>query len=95
MTQMKWMLGIAASGLVIAAGGLIYGVLAVGVPHQNPTPAQAAAERMNVAVSGWAMAGGSLMLIAGLAGIAIIGTSRLLGRCSRPRNAIESRRRPA
>jgi len=78
MSRMKMMLAIAGAGLVIALGGLAYGVLTVGVPYQDPTAAQAAAERMNVAISGWAMGGGILMLLAACGGLVIIGLGRLV-----------------
>jgi hypothetical protein len=65
---MTWMIVTAAAGLFVAAGGLLCGVLTVEVPYPDPTPAQAAAERSNVAVSSWMMLGGSVMLLAGLSG---------------------------
>ena len=82
MSRMKMMLGIAGAGLVIALGGLVYGVVTVGVPYQDPTAAQAAAERMNFAISGWAMGGGILMLLAAGGGLVMLGAVRLM----RPRS---------
>lgn len=79
---MKTMLAIAGAGLVIALGGWAYGVVTVGVPLQDPTAAQAAAERANVATSAWVMGGGALTVLAGIVGIAILG----LGRLGRPRS---------
>jgi len=76
------MLAIAGAGFVIASGGLVYGVLTVGVPYQDATAAQAAAERTNVAISNWAMGGGILMLLAAGGGLLILGMGRLL----RPRS---------
>ena len=78
MSRMKMMLAIAGAGLVIAFGGLLHGVLTVGVPYQDPTAAQAAAERMNVAISDWAMGVGILMLLAAGGGLVILGLGRLL-----------------
>jgi hypothetical protein len=78
MSAMKLLLVLTLSGFVAAIGGLVYGVLAVGVPCQDPTPAQAAAERASAAISGWAMGGGTVMTLAGLVGIAFVGASRLV-----------------
>jgi hypothetical protein len=78
MSAMKLMLWLMLSGFAVAIGGIVYGVLAVGVPYQDPTPAQAAAERGSVAISGWAMGGGTVMMLVGLVGMAFIGVSRLV-----------------
>ena len=77
MSAMKLLLWLMLSGFAVAIGGLVYGVLAVGVPYQDPAPAQAAAERVSVAISGWAMGGGTVMILVGLVGMAFIGASRL------------------
>jgi hypothetical protein len=79
---MKWMIVTAAAGLFVAAGGLLYGGLTVGVPYPDPTPAQAVAERSNLAISSWMMAGGSAVLLVGIVGIGVLGVARL----SRPRS---------
>ncbi len=78
MPRMTWMISIAATGFVLTLAGFLYGVLTVGVPYPDPTPAQAAAERSNLAISDWAMAGGGIMLLAGIAGVGILGVTRLL-----------------
>jgi hypothetical protein len=65
---MTWMIAISATGAALTLTGLLCGVLMVGVPYPDPTAVQAAAERSNVAISGWMMAGGVIMLLAGLAG---------------------------
>lgn len=78
MSRMKMMLTIAGVGLVIASGGLAYGIFAVGVPYQDPTAAQAAAERANAAISGWTMGGGVLILLAGVGGSVILGLRRVV-----------------
>lgn len=78
MSAMKLLIGLTLSGFVLAIVGLIYGVLAVSVPHQDSTPAQVAVERAAVAISGWAMGGGAAMTLVGLAGMAFIGASRLV-----------------
>jgi hypothetical protein len=78
MSAMKLLLATALLGFAMAIGGLLYGVLAVGVPYHDPTPAQAAAERASLSISGWAMGGGGVIALVSLAGTAIIGTSRLV-----------------
>lgn len=67
---MKIMSFIAAAGLATAIAGFVYGVVAVGVPTQDATPAQATAERRAMSLSGWAMAGGGAVTVVGLAGMA-------------------------
>jgi hypothetical protein len=78
MSAMKLMLWLSLSGFAVAIGGLAYGVLAVGVPYQDPTPSQAAAERVSVAISGWAMSCGTVMTLVGLIGMAFNGARRLV-----------------
>ena len=58
----------------------VYGVVAVGVPAQDPTPAQEAAERFNLALSGWAMAVGGVVMVAGIVGMAVAAARRASGR---------------
>ena len=65
-------------GLFVAAVGLIYGVLMVGVPYPDPTPAQAVAERSSVAISGWMMSSGGGVFLVGVAGMGVVGVARLL-----------------
>jgi len=50
---MTLLLALVISGFVIALGGLMYGVLAVGIPYPDPTPAQAAAEGGSSALLDW------------------------------------------
>jgi heme/copper-type cytochrome/quinol oxidase subunit 2 len=64
----------------MAIAGFVYGVVAVGVPTQDPTPAQAAAERFNLALSGWAMAVGGAVMVAGIIGMAVAAARRASGR---------------
>jgi hypothetical protein len=45
---MAKMFVIAGIGLAMAIAGFVYGVVAVGVPTQDPTPAQAAADHSAV-----------------------------------------------
>ena len=66
----RW-LSVAALGAATAVGGILHGVLTVGVPRPEPTPAQAAAERTNLAVSSWTTALGGIMLVGGLVAAAI------------------------
>ncbi len=75
---MKWTIVTVVVGLFVAAGGLLYGVLMVGVPYPDPTPAQAAAEGANLAISSWMMASGSVVLLVGVAGMGALGVARLL-----------------
>ena len=77
MTKMSVLAGI---GLAMAIAGFVYGVVAVGVPAQDPTPAQAAAERFNLALSGWAMAVGGVVMVAGIVGMAVAAARRASGR---------------
>jgi heme/copper-type cytochrome/quinol oxidase subunit 2 len=77
MAKMSVLAGI---GLAMAIAGFVYGVVAVGVPAQDPTPAQAAAERFNLALSGWAMAVGGVVMVAGIIGMAVAAARRASGR---------------
>lgn len=77
MAKMSVFAGI---GLAMAIAGFVYGVMAVGVPAQDPTPAQAAAERFNLALSGWALAVGGVVLVAGIIGMAVAAARRASGR---------------
>ena len=76
MTKMSVLAGI---GLAMAIAGFVYGVVAVGVPAQDPTPAQAAAERFNLALSGWAMAVGGAVMVVGIIGMAVVAARRAPG----------------
>lgn len=73
---MKFMLAMAVWGVVIAVCGLIYGVLAVDVPDQKPTRVPADVVEASLTVSDCVMAGGGLMVVVGLVGAALIGSSR-------------------
>ena len=77
MTKMSVLAGI---GLAMAIAGFVYGVVAVGVPTQDPTPAQADAERLNLALSGWTMAIGGVVMFAGIVGMAVAAARRASGR---------------
>ena len=72
---MKWILPvlILVLGLLIAAGGLLYGGITVGVPTQDASPAIAAAESRNMAISGWCMISGVILALVGFAWI--VGTT--------------------
>jgi hypothetical protein len=78
MSAMKFLLWLTLSGFAVAIVGLVHGALAVGVPYQDPTPAQAAAERVSVAISDLAMGSGIVMTLVGLVGMAFIGVGRLV-----------------
>jgi len=77
MAKMSVLAGI---GLAMAIAGFVYGVVAVGVPAQDPTPAQADAERFNLALSGWTMAIGGVVMVAGIVGMAVAAAGRPSGR---------------
>jgi hypothetical protein len=77
MAKMSVLAGI---GLALAIAGFVYGVVAVGVPTQDPTLAQAEAERFNLALSGWTMAVGGLVMVAGIVGMAVAAARRASGR---------------
>ena len=77
MAKMSVLAGI---GLAMAIAGFLHGVMAVGVPAQDPTPAQAAAERFNLALSGWAMAVGGVLMLAGIIVMAVAAARRAFGR---------------
>ena len=78
MSVLKLLLWLTLSGFAVAIGSLVHGALALGVPYQEPTPAQAAAERVSVAISDLAMGGGIVMTLVGLIGMAFIGVGRLV-----------------
>ena len=77
MAKMSVLAGI---GLAMAIAGFVYGVVAVGVPAQDPTPAQADAERFNLALSGWTMAIGGVVMFGGIVGMAVAAARRASGR---------------
>jgi hypothetical protein len=54
---------IAMVGLPLLIGGFIWGVHFVGVPDQDPTPAQRAEEALHSGISGWLMGAGLSMLV--------------------------------
>ena len=56
---------VAALGMLVAFFGLVYGVLLVGVPSQDPTPQMVQREAFHVAVSGWIMLLGACLLFCG------------------------------
>jgi hypothetical protein len=54
---------IAMVGLLLFLGGFIWGVHFVGVPYQDPTPAQRAYEALHGSISGWLMGAGICVLM--------------------------------
>lgn len=50
-------------GLPLFIGGFIWGVHFVGVPYQDPTPAQRADEALHSSISGWLMGAGLCILL--------------------------------
>ena len=75
MAKMSVLAGI---GLAMAIAGFVYGVVAVGVPAQDP--AQADAERFNLALSGWTVAIGGVVMLAGIVGMGVAAARRASGR---------------
>lgn len=58
---LKW---ITVAGLLLFLFGLAWGVYFVGVPYQDPTPAQQAHEALHVSIASWLMGAGFVTLIA-------------------------------
>ena len=67
----RWQItsGVAVLGAVILVVGLCYGVITVGVPYPEPTPSQAAWEKIHSGISGWLMLWGTGTLFLGLIGL--------------------------
>ena len=59
-------LGIATTGIMLFAFGMLYGVIMVNVPYQDPTPAQSASENFHMAIWFWVMGIGLCVLAIGL-----------------------------
>jgi hypothetical protein len=62
--------------------GLAYGVVMVGVPTQDPTPALAAVEAGAASISGWGMGAGACLFLASLAWFAVLWIAKLVRRTS-------------
>lgn len=70
---LRRLLILGACGLALFFAAIIYGVLIVGVPDQDPTPEMARLETFHLDVSGWGMAiGGTLALLAFIGSIVIL-----------------------
>ncbi len=52
-------------GAVVAIGGVFYGVVTVGVPSHDATPAQASAEKAHLAIFSWALGVGLVVFTIG------------------------------
>jgi hypothetical protein len=66
-------------GLLLFMVGFVWGVYFVGIPYQDPTPAQRAYEALHGSISGWLMGAGiCIFLSSGLlaAGRLVLGGSR-------------------
>lgn len=50
-------------GLLLFMVGLIWGVYFVGIPYQDPTPAQRAHEALHISVSFWLMGAGTFTFL--------------------------------
>jgi hypothetical protein len=53
-------------GILIVCGAIFYGVLLVGVPTPDATPAIAAAEARVERVTNWWMGGGGILVLIGM-----------------------------
>lgn len=75
---MRWQfpLILIAVATLVFVSGVGYGVVMVGVPTQDPTPAITAAEARDVSISGWAMLLGACLGVVSLLWFAVIGASR-------------------
>jgi len=64
----RWIIAITLTvgGMLIAFAGLAWGVINVGVPYSDPTPAQAAAERFHLSVCGWGIGIGFAIFVLGV-----------------------------
>jgi hypothetical protein len=72
--------GLVLAGVMIFGVGLAYGAVTVGVPYQDPTPAQYAAEQINVAISAWAMGVGLCVFTLGLVMLFVLAALKLIRR---------------
>lgn len=75
-TPKRIALGLLAVGLLALVAGMGWGVLFVGVPYPDPTPAQRAEEAFHLEVSGTAM----LLGVGALAGSLALFLLRLIWR---------------
>jgi hypothetical protein len=78
---MTWRCGLwlVAAGITISLAGLLYGVVFVGVPYQEPTPVQRSSEAFHYSVSGGILLAGVGITLLGLLSLAIrllVGSSR-------------------
>jgi hypothetical protein len=79
MMSVRTLKRIAMAGLLLVMAGFIWGVHFVGVPYQDPTPAQLAYESLHSSISGWLMGTGICTLLSsGFLAVArlILGWSR-------------------
>jgi len=79
---MRWRypLILIAFAVCVFVFGLAYGVVTVGVPTQDPTPAIAAAEARNNSISAWGALVGVCLFLVSLAWFAVIAVAKLLRR---------------
>jgi hypothetical protein len=82
MIRMRWryplLLFALAVGLFLV--GLAYGVVMVGVPTQDPTPAIAAAEARDIRISSWGMLVGACLFVVSVVWLAVITIAKRIGR---------------
>ncbi len=79
---MRWRypLTLIAFAVVVFVSGFAYGVVMVGVPTQDPTPAIAAAEARDVSISGWAMLTGACLALISAVWLGVIAIVKLARR---------------
>jgi hypothetical protein len=65
---------IAIVAILLFLSGLLWGTYFVGVPYQDPTPAQQAHEAMHLGISGWLMGVGTFALVS----TGVIAVARLI-----------------
>ena len=78
--MLRWLLaiGVTATGLVLTFVGLAWGTINVGVPYPDPTPAQAAAQKFHLSVSGWCIGIGGAVFAFGILSLAVLAVQKLL-----------------
>jgi hypothetical protein len=81
---MRWRhpLIVTAVSIILILIGFLYGVIRVGIPSQDPSPAIAAAEARDVGISSWGIFAGTCLLLVSLAWLAVIGIIKGVKRAS-------------
>jgi hypothetical protein len=81
-SEMRWRYPLISIALAVAvfAAGLAHGLVMVGVPTQDPTPAIATAEARNASISGWGMFAGACLFIMSVVWLAVVAIARFIWR---------------